>query len=340
MTLDKIAAIVGLTGVMAYAILGGADFGGGIWSALASGPRAGQQRNALYKAIGPVWETNNVWLVLVVVVLLTAFPAAMADLFTALLVPLSIGLIGVVFRGGAFAFRNFARESGAGAVPVHGIVFSMASVIAPLAFGVALGTTAGGEIRLNASGAVTSGLWRPWLHALPILFGVTAVAVCAYLTTSYMTTRSSGALREDFRLRGMLAGVAVGVLAAVTLAVSYWDARAFWDLWQRPAPLAMSGVALVAGLTSLIVLWRRWYVLAPAATGGAMALLVAAWGVIQYPYFILPSQKIFDAAASDTMIRSSLVGLLCGAVILIPSLLLLYLSFVAESAEEAPEKPV
>ena len=99
---------------MAYAIFGGADFGGGIWSALASGPRAGQQRNALYKAIGPVWETNNVWLVLAVVVLLTQFPGAMADLFTALLVPLSVGLIGVVFRGGAFAFRNFARESGSG----------------------------------------------------------------------------------------------------------------------------------------------------------------------------------------------------------------------------------
>jgi len=336
LALQEIAAILALTGVIAYAIFGGADFGSGIWSALARGPRAGQQRNALYKAIGPVWETNNVWLVLVIVVLLMAFPGAMADLFTALLVPLSVGLIGVVFRGAAFAFRNFARESGAGEAPVQGIVFSIASVIAPFAFGVALGATAGGEIKLD-NGAVTSGLWAPWLRALPILFGVTAVAVCAYLTMSYMTTRSAGELRDDFQVRGLLAGVAVGLLAVITLAVSYWDARDFWDLWQRPAPLAMSGVALLAGLGSLVVLWRRWYALAPAATGGAMALLVAAWGVIQYPYFILPGEKIFDVASSDTMIRSALVGLLCGAVILIPSLLLLYLSFVAESAEEAPE---
>ena len=337
MALQEIAAIVALTGVMAYAIFGGADFGSGIWSALASGPRAGGQRNALYKAIGPVWETNNVWLVFIIVVLLMAFPGAMADLFTALLVPLSVGLIGVVFRGAAFAFRNFGRESGAREAPVHGIVFSMASVIAPFAFGVALGATAGGEIKLNDGGAVTSGLWAPWLRALPLLFGVTAVAVCSYLTMSYMTTRSAGDLREDFRVRGLLAGAAVGLLAVVTLAVSYWDSRDFWDLWQRPAPLAMSGVALAAGLASLFVLWRRWYALAPAATGGAMALLVAAWGVIQYPYFIVPSEKIFDVASNDAMIRSALVGLLCGAVILIPSLLLLYLSFVAESAEEAPE---
>jgi cytochrome d ubiquinol oxidase subunit II len=337
LALQEIAAVVGLIGVAAYAIFGGADFGSGIWSALASGPRAGQQRNALHKAIGPVWETNNVWLVLVVVVLLTAFPGAMADLFTALLVPLSVGLVGVVFRGGAFALRNFSRESGTGTAPLHGVVFSMASVIAPFAFGVALGTTASGRITLNEAGAVTSSLWTPWLHALPLLFGVTAVAICAYLTMSYMTARSTGDLREDFRLRGLLAGVAVGLLAVITLAVSYWDARDFWDLWQRPAPLAVSGVALLAGLVSLAVLWRRLYALAPIATGGAMAWLVGAWGVIQYPYFILPGEKIFDAAANQAMIRDILVGLLCGAVLLIPSLLLLYLSFVAESAEEAPE---
>jgi len=334
LALEKIAAIVALSGVMAYAIFGGADFGSGIWSALASGPRAGQQRNALYRAIGPVWETNNVWLVLIIVVLLMAFPKAFGDLFTALLVPLSAGLIGIVFRGAGFAFRNFSRESGAGTVPLHGVIFAIASVITPFAFGVALGATAGGEIHLS-DGVVVGGLYRHWMHAVPLLFGVTAVAVCSYLTMSYMTTRSSGALREDFRVRGLLAGAAVGLLAAVTLAVSRWDARDFWDLWQRPAPLAMSGVALVAGLASLVVLWRRWYVLAPAATGGAMALLVAAWGVIQYPYFIVPSEKIFDVASNDAMIRSALVGLLCGAVILIPSLLLLYLSFVAESAEEA-----
>jgi cytochrome d ubiquinol oxidase subunit II len=221
-------------------------------------------------------------------------------------------------------------------VPLHGVMFSIASVITPFAFGVALGATAGGDIKFS-NGVVTGGVFEYWTHAVPILFGVTAVAVCAHLTMSYMTTRSTGDLREDFRVRGLLSGIAVGVLVIAVLAVSYWDARPFWDLWQRPAPLAMSGVALVAGLASLVVLWRRWYVLAPAAAGGAMALLVAAWGVIQYPYFIVPSEKIFDVASSQAMIRSALVGLLCGAVILIPSLLLLYLSFVAESAEEAEQ---
>jgi len=333
--LEEIAAIVVLTGLVMYAVFGGADFGGGIWTAFAWGPRRAQQREALYKAIGPVWETNNVWLVGAVVFLFTMFPHAFANLFVALLVPITVGLVGLVFRGAAFAYRNFAKESADRYVPLHGMVFSAMSAISPFFFALALGATASGDISVDG-GFVTSNLWDPWLGVFPILFGLTAVAICAYLTMNYMTTRASGSLREDFRRQGLVAGVAVAALAIATLGVSYWDARDFWDLWQRPVPLAMSGATLVAGVASLFVLWRRWWMLAPLAAGGAMAMLAGAWGVIQFPYFIVPSQQLYDAAASSTMLKSSLVGLAAGAVILIPSLLLLYLSFVSESTEETP----
>ncbi|MDI6858432.1 MAG: cytochrome d ubiquinol oxidase subunit II [Dehalococcoidia bacterium] len=331
--LEKLAAIVVLSGLVGYAVLGGADFGSGIWSALANGPRKEQQRNALYKAIGPVWETNNVWLVFAVVVLFMAFPLAFGDLFIALLVPITIGIIGITFRGAAFAFRNFAREAGAPTAPVHGITFSIASVIAPFFFGVALGATAAGEIEVEQS-FVASGLYEPWVRPVPILFGLTAVAICGYLTMNYMTVRSGGELREDFRRQGLVSGVAVAALAVVTLAVARWEATDFWEQWQRPAPLAVSGVALLAGLASMFVLWRRWYALAPVMGGGAMALLVATWGVIQYPYFIVPGEDIFQAATNDAMLRASLISLVVGVVIIAPALLLLYLSFVAEPAEE------
>jgi cytochrome d ubiquinol oxidase subunit II len=336
--LEKLAAIVVLSGLVGYAVLGGADFGSGIWSALANGRRMEQQRNALYKAIGPVWETNNVWLVFAVVVLFMAFPLAFGDLLIALLVPITIGLIGIVFRGAAFAFRNFAREAGAPTAPIHGVTFSIASAITPFFFGVALGATAASEIEVERS-FVASGLYESWLRPFPILFGLTAVAICGYLTMNYMTMRSGGGLREDFRRHGLLSGVAVAALAIVTLAVARWDAPDFWDLWQRPAPLAMSGVALLAGLASMFVLWRRWYRLAPMAGGGAMALLVATWGVIQYPYFIVPGEDIFQAATNDAMLRASLISLVVGAVIIVPALLLLYLSFVGEPTEEKEAEP-
>ena len=65
-----------LAGLICYALFGGADFGGGIWDLLASGPRKREQRELIEQAIGPIWEANHVWLILVVVVLFTGFPPA------------------------------------------------------------------------------------------------------------------------------------------------------------------------------------------------------------------------------------------------------------------------
>ena len=63
-----------LLGVLLYALLGGADFGGGIWDLLAGGPRAAEQRKVIANAIGPIWEANHVWLIFVIVLVFTVFP--------------------------------------------------------------------------------------------------------------------------------------------------------------------------------------------------------------------------------------------------------------------------
>ena len=96
-----------LVALVLYALSGGADYGGGMWDLLASGPRARAQREAIEHAIGPIWEANHVWLILVVVVLFTAFPPAFAVIMTALHIPITAALVGIVLRGSAFAFRKY-----------------------------------------------------------------------------------------------------------------------------------------------------------------------------------------------------------------------------------------
>ena len=76
--LDTMVAGVALLAVVAYGVLGGADFGGGIWDILARGPTKAEQRSAIAKAMGPVWEANHVWLIFLIVILFTAFPPAYA----------------------------------------------------------------------------------------------------------------------------------------------------------------------------------------------------------------------------------------------------------------------
>jgi len=88
------ALLVALT---VYVLTGGADYGSGVWDLLASGPRAAAQRELIERAIGPVWEADHVWLILIIVILFNAFPPVFAAITTAMHIPLTLMLIGIVF---------------------------------------------------------------------------------------------------------------------------------------------------------------------------------------------------------------------------------------------------
>lgn len=331
MSLETVAAGVVMLGLIAYAVFGGADFGGGVWTALASGPRAREQREAVFRAMGPVWETNHVWLILILVTLWTAFPPAFAHIFTALFVPLVIALVGIIFRGAAFAFRHFGEDA-----PVHlpatGAVFSVASMLTPVAMGVAVGAVAGGHISI-VDGRVASGLYAPWLRAFPLVCGGIGLAMCAVLTAFFMTTRTSGELREDFRRRGIVASIVLGTLTTAAIPIAHWDAAAFADRIARPATLALMSAAVLAGVSSVFVLWRRWYNLAPPIAAITVALVIGAWGAAQYPYLLLPGETVAEAAATRGTLAAFLVVLPIGAAVLVPSLALLFWTFRGETGE-------
>src|SRR5690242_21192733 len=103
------AAVAGilLASVTLYAVLGGADFGGGLWDLLAGGDRRGRAPRALIEeSITPVWEANHVWLIFDLVIFWTAFPHAFAAVMTTAALPLWLAVLGIVLRGTGFAFRK------------------------------------------------------------------------------------------------------------------------------------------------------------------------------------------------------------------------------------------
>src|SRR5213592_3740128 len=145
MTLADILAGIVFLALNAYALLGGADFGGGVWGLLARGPRKQAQRDLIAHAIGPVWEANHVWLILAVVLLFTCFPPAFARLGIALHIPLSLVLIGIVLRGSAFTFWRYGGETDAEQRHWAG-TFAVASLITPVLLGVTVGAVASGAV--------------------------------------------------------------------------------------------------------------------------------------------------------------------------------------------------
>src|SRR3954449_10369474 len=100
--LETLVAGVALVALVAYGVLAGADFGGGVWDLFAAGPRRDAQRAAIAAAMAPVWEANHVWLIFVIVLLFACFPPAFAALSVGLFVPLHLALVGITLRGAAF----------------------------------------------------------------------------------------------------------------------------------------------------------------------------------------------------------------------------------------------
>jgi cytochrome d ubiquinol oxidase subunit II len=315
-----------------YFLLAGADFGGGVWDLLASGPRAERQRAAVAHAIGPVWEANHVWLILVVVILFSGFPRAFAVVSVALHVPLTLFLVGVVLRGAAFAFRGF-DVTGNRAQRRWGRVFSVASTVAPLLLGMAVGALASGRIRVGRDGLVTSGFFAPWLTPFSAALGVFALALCAFLAATYLTVElehDDPELCEDFRRRALGAGVVVGAAALTALLLAGEGAPLVRQTlaaraWRWPFHVA-TGLGAVAALAAL---WRRRYRAARASAAAQTILILAGWAASQYPFLVVPDVTLFAAAANPETRVLLLAALAVGVPVLAPSLFILFRVFKA-----------
>ena len=160
------------------------------------GSARGRAAQVIAHAIGPIWEANHVWLIFVIVLVFTVFPPVFAALSIALYIPLSLALLGIVFRGAAFVFRTPARNVATGS-RVWDRVFAIASTVTPVFFGMCAGAVASGQIRL-VSGIPVSDPWRTWLAPFPLVIGLLALATCAYLAAVYLTLETTGELAGGF----------------------------------------------------------------------------------------------------------------------------------------------
>ena len=330
MLADLVAALA-LVALIAYAVLAGADFGGGIWDAVARGPRREAQRDAIAHAMGPVWEANHVWLIFVIVLLFTGFPPAFAVLSVALFTPFHLVLLGIILRGAAFVFRAYSPQSARSERPDAqalrwGAVFGAASVITPVLLGMCLGAVSSGGVRV-VDGRVSIEGPAPWLDPLSLAIGVFALATCAYLAAVYLANETEGELREDFRLRALAAGTVVVALSVLVLPLLWTRGSHLWEglTSARAAPVVAAGVA--AALLSGWALWKRRLRLARTATVVQTACLLAGWGIAQHPYLIYPDVSIHDAAAGEGTLKFVLYSTPFGMALLLPSLWFLFRVF-------------
>jgi cytochrome bd ubiquinol oxidase subunit II len=323
MSLADIPLLFILLGLTAYAVLGGADFGAGFWQLTASrGARGTAIREHAHHSMGPVWEANHVWLIFVLVVCWTAYPVAFASIASTLSVPLFLAALGIIVRGTAYALRSGTATPGEQRRVE--LAFSLSSLVTPFALGAALGGIASGRVPVgNASGD----LLTSWLNPTSLVVGAIAVATGAYLAAVYLTADAVRAGRPElvraFRARALGAGVAAGALALGGLAVVRWDARPIWDGLTHGWGLGALVASAAGGVATLHLVRRGRFGAARFWAALAVAAIVAGWALAQQPR-VLPGLTIAEAAAGRSTLIAVVVGVAIGAIVLVPSLGLLF----------------
>jgi cytochrome d ubiquinol oxidase subunit II len=327
-----------LLGITAYTVLSGADFGAGIWTLVPGGGQAGAAatRDHTRHAIGPVWEANHVWLIFVLTVAWTCYPGAFGSIVSTLAVPLLIAAIGIIFRGTAYALRSQFGSGEERGVRLVERLFALSSVLTPFALATVIGAIATGRVPVgNARGNVVTS----WLNPVSVLAGVLAVAFSAYLAAVYLAAdaqrQSQRALVRDFRLRALAAGVVAGLLALAGLLVVCAEAPALRHRLSSGLGLALVVVSALAGVVTMVLVWLGRFGLARASAALAVAAVIAGWAAAQEPQ-VLPGLTVQEAAAGRETLIATIVGVAAGAVVLIPSLAVLY-SLVLRGRLDAPE---
>jgi cytochrome bd ubiquinol oxidase subunit II len=319
-----------LAALIAYALTGGADFGGGVWDVLAGGPRKEQQRAHIAASLAPIWEANHVWLIIVVVMLFTGFPAAYSALSVVLHIPLTILLIGIVLRGSAFVFRSYGARTD---VQRHrwGATFAAASIVTPIFLGIVIGAVATGaagraHVIASTGGPFSAAFVDPWLAPFPLAVGLFALASFAYLAAVYLALNApTTELQEDFRRRALGAAMVVGVIAFGTLLVAFIQGHTaiLQSVLYLPVQLAIAIPSIIA----IVALWKRRYGIARVAAAAQVTGILLGWAGAQYP-FIVPDLLTIDRAAAPAITLKLLVaGLAVGTAVLLPSLRYLYRVF-------------
>jgi cytochrome bd ubiquinol oxidase subunit II len=322
--LPELLAAILVAALAAYAVLGGADYGAGFWDLTAGGPERGARLRGLVKrSMGPVWEANHVWLIVVLVVMWTCFPRAFGPLMETLYVPLFLAAVGIIFRGAAFALRGEAatiQEARA-----LGATFALSSVLVPFFLGCAIGAVASGQVSLDGDPTEP---FSSWTNATSLWIGALAVVTGAYTAAVFLAADAQRAglddLVEAFRRRALGAAVVAGAMAIGGLFVVRSDARDLYDGLTSGGALALAIGSAAVGAVTLWLLWARRFEIARYTSALAVGATLAAWALAQRPDFLPGELSFDDAAAGDATLTATLIVLVVALAIIVPSITALF----------------
>ncbi|WP_081212188.1 cytochrome d ubiquinol oxidase subunit II [Salegentibacter sediminis] len=322
-----------LFSLLLYVLLGGADFGAGIVELFSSRKNRKVTRDTIYRVMGPVWEANHIWLIILLVILWVGFPAYFNVMMIYLHIPLILVLLGITIRGVAFVFRHYDAVVDSSQI-WYNRLFRIGSLVTPVFLGMSFASLISGKIIITDD-YTNYGFYdlfmEPWLHLFGLLIGLFYAALCAFLAANYLIAETEGEVRKLYRKKSALYTVVLVVLGSVLLIYGYFAGFIFIeDFIHNPISLISVGIS---GLL-LIPLWRSiksgskiW----SRYLAGLQAVLVMFAAIIaHFPYIIITAEKelsLLENLAPEATINNLALMLLIGGLVILPGLFHLMKSF-------------
>ncbi len=320
--------------VLLYTLLGGADFGAGILESFSSKKNRDINRDVIYRVIGPVWETNHVWLIIVIVVLWVGFPIYFNAISIYLHIPLTLMLLGITIRGIAFVFRHYDAIKDANTQRIYNALFRIGSVITPVFIGMTFGALVSGDIELINEGATQSFAAvyvSSWLNIFSVLIGVFFAALCAFLAAVFLIGETDGAVRKMYARKANIAVVALVIIGFTTLSYGYITNRVFvLDFITNPysiGAVVLSGIIMIPLRQSIA---KRARVRTRGLAAMQVVLILFAASIAHFPNFIITTTEelsLLDSKAPDSVITVIGGTLIVGGIIILPGVFHLFKAF-------------
>ena len=326
------------TAILLYLLLGGADFGAGIIELFTSDNNKDRTSITMSRTIGPIWEANHMWLIIVIVILFTGFPDIYASVSTYLHIPLLIMLMGIIARGTAFAFRHYDAVEDYMQV-IYNKVFRYSSFVTPFFLGIIAASAVSGTINPDAKGFIDAYIFS-WLHFFSLSVGLFTVCICGYLAAIFLigeTQTPQEERRYIVKARSMnLAAVVSGAL--VFLAAAHDQVPLAKWLFGNPVGITAIAAALISLLLQWILIRKGKRIIIRLLAGFQVSMLLVATTFFHYPKIILFSGErylsLMEHHGDDKAIESLALALLIGSVFILPALFYLIYSFQKKPANE------
>ena len=322
-----------MVSLLLYVVLAGADFGAGIVELFSSEQNQKITKKTVYRVMGPVWEANHIWIIIIVVILWVGFPEFYNILVLYLHVPLTLVLLGITLRGVAFVFRHYDAYKDKSQI-LYDWMFRISSLVTPIFLGMTVGSMLSGKLIITKTYENYTFLEvfvTPWLNGFSILVGLFFASLCAFLTTILLIGEAETSQMHIYVKKSKIATITVISIGFIVLSYGLINDIVFvTEFIKKPITILLISISAILIYPLLKSIKNKRKILSRTLAGIQVTLILIAAIVTHFPVLIISSSSeisILDMVSPNKVISVLGITLIIGGLIILPGLFHLLKSF-------------